>query len=665
MPHNVLVSKIRCNNPNKKNAAIHNKNHFLYIGTREGTDLTPLKYENTDKFEKEMASSEDYARYIAKRPHSHGLFGNIPLDDINEFSKDIYEISKQKRNIYRGIVSLDSRDAEELGYYDKSKWETYIRSVIPDVAKEFDIGIDKLEWAAAYHAEIGHPHVHYMFWSSERRVNSPFIHPSKQNTCREILSGKMFEEEHSNEVINKEIAKNYIMEFGKELSSEEINKISTMTSGIRHNTTLSQKIPIRQLENTTEELLTLISMIPQKGRLNYKLMPPHVKEQINKIVDIILKNTSVNEAYEKYLSSIDKISMTYSPSEAKQKRAAWIDNAIADIRKDLSNVILKDIKKQIAIHSDFTAFATALLDQYNIHHVEDDQIDHFDKSQVYDNAIITDDASLYKDKEYLEKSVNDGNQFAQYQLGKIYYSPDLGKPDYSLAISYLEASAAQGNDFAMYQLAVLYKNSDLEFYDIGKAIDYFKSSAELGNQFAQYQLGRIFSSPDYGEPDCPLAISYLKDSAAQGNDSAMYQLGRMYSNEDTPIYNVDQAISYLMESSNKNNSFAQLQLGIIYLWGKGAKRDVNVGKDFLTQAIKNVNPFAQQVLDSYETYRLQHAMNISYKLFTNIYEAISNHNDRVSTIAVERHYRNLSKKAMIEEQLKNSHKHSNSYESEK
>lgn len=260
MPHNILVSKIRCNNPNKKNAAIHNKNHFLYIGTREGTDLTPLKHENTDKFEKEMASSEDYARYIAKRPHSHGLFGNIPLDDINEFSKDIYEISKQKRNIYRGIVSLDSRDAEELGYYDKSKWETYIRSVIPDVAKEFGIGIDKLEWAAAYHAEIGHPHVHYMFWSSERRVNSPFIHPSKQNTCREILSGKMFEEEHSNEVINKEIAKKYIKEFGKELMKDEISKISSITPGIIHNTTIPHKISNYHLSKTTEEIIKLTTI---------------------------------------------------------------------------------------------------------------------------------------------------------------------------------------------------------------------------------------------------------------------------------------------------------------------------------------------------------------------------------------------------------------------
>ncbi len=57
MPHNVLISKIRCGNPNKKSTAIHNKNSFMYIGTREGTDLTPLEEENTDKFEKEMATS--------------------------------------------------------------------------------------------------------------------------------------------------------------------------------------------------------------------------------------------------------------------------------------------------------------------------------------------------------------------------------------------------------------------------------------------------------------------------------------------------------------------------------------------------------------------------------------------------------------------------------
>lgn len=58
-------------------------------------------------------------------------------------------------------------------------------------------------------------------------------------------------------------------------------------------------------------------------------------------------------------------------------------------------------------------------------------------------------------------------------------------------------------------------------------------------------------------------------------------------------------------------------------------------------------------------------MNVSYKIFKIFFDAIPKQNDRASTIVADRYYRNLSKKAMIEEQLKNPHKHRNSYESEK
>lgn len=103
----------------------------------------------------------------------------------------------------------------------------------------------------------------------------------------------------------------------------------------------------------------------------------------------------------------------------------------------------------------------------------------------------------------------------------------------------------------------------------------------------------------------------------------------------------------------------------MYLWGKGEKSNSDLGKQYLLQAINNGNEFAQQILDSYETYRLQYVMNVSYKIFNNLFNAISNQNDRASTIVADRYYRNPSKKAMIEEQLKNPHKHSNSYESVK
>lgn len=975
LPHNVLISKIRCGNPNKKSTAIHNKNNFLYIGTREGTDLTPLEEENTEKFEKEMAKPDDYVRYIAKRPHSHGLFGNIPLDDIDEVSKNLYKLSKQKRLIYRGIVSLDPRDAEDLGYYDKSKWDAYIRSVIPDIADKFGISIENLQWTAAYHAEAKHPHAHYMFWSSKPMVHDCFITEYTQNKCRELLSGKMFEDERQNEILSKEAAKNYILDFGKVLMPDEIKRISTITSGIIHEKTIIPKITGEQLNRTTEEIIRLIPMLPKSGQLKYAFMPPDVKEQINKVVDSVLKNKTVFQEYQKFMSSVGKIAKTYSPSKKELEHAVWEDNSEEDLRVDLGNIVLKNIKKELKTHSNFSLYVETILkhltepqqdpldsqleklptpaptvtsDIYNDNFTAIDndilsstfdtldhdplkeidspdfssslQSDEIDDITAYDGSVqlygdsqssdyyIKWDATyktalneLYKTHNYekaiellnisssegnllaihdlgkvsqrglgcivdeqlaatyyqkalqgfmnvyttddncylreyaayrtgklfntgngIDKDVDSAeqwfiracnNKYAQYSLAKIYMDKDIknGDPYHSGEIISLLESASEKSPYATYELGNIYRkgffaNSDYEksynyynyainkfnemlqsaaddslmyrvgkmyelglgtevnlpkaiklyqeagelkntfalfslakiylksndselhekavkiltdlhrerpdddmisyslgkvylndktrFYDISKAIEYLKKPANSENQFAQYQLGKIYSSENYGNPNYALAISYLEASASQGNDFAMYQLGvlyknselgfynlnkaidyfknsvelgnqfaeyqlgRLYSNEDLPVYNMDLAMSYLMSAASKDNSFAQLQLGIIYLWGKGGKRDVTLGIDFLNQSINNGNPFAQQILDSYETYRLQYAMNISYKLFSNIFNAITNENDRNSTIAAERNYRNLSKKVMIEEQLKNPHKHS-------
>ena len=974
LPHNVLISKIRCGNPNKKSTAIHNKNNFLYIGTREGTDLTPLEEENTEKFEKEMAKPDDYVRYIAKRPHSHGLFGNIPLDDIDEVSKNLYKLSRQKQLIYRGIVSLDPRDAEDLGYYDKSKWDAYIRSVIPDIADKFGISIENLQWTAAYHAETRHPHAHYIFWSSKPMVHDYFITEYTQNKCRELLSGKMFEEDRQNDILSKEAAKNYILDFGKKLMPEEIKRISTITSGILHEKTIIPKITGKQLNKTTEELIKLIPMLPKSGQLKYAYMPPDVKEQINKVVDSILKNKTVFQEYQKLMSSVDKMAKTYTPSKKELEHAVWEDNSDGDLRVDLGNIVLKNIKKELKTHSNFSQYVETLLKQliepqqshlelpttdpavmsditndnfisiyndisnnsnfdtweydpmeeidspdsppslqsdeiddktasgstqlfgdfqssyvenddyyikwdatyktalnelYKTHNYEkaiellnisssegnllaihdlgkvsqsglgctvDEQLaaTYYQKAlQGFMNVYTTDDncylreyaayrtGKLFNTGNGIKKDVDSAeqwfiracnNKYAQYSLAKIYMNKDIknGDPYHSGEIISLLESASEKSPYATYELGNIYRkgffaNSDYEksynyynhainkfnemlrsaaddslmyrvgkmyelglgtevnlpkaiklyqeagelkntfallslakiylksndselhekaikiltdlhrerpdddmisyslgkvylnnktrFYDISKAIEYLKKSANSENQYAQYQLGKIYSSENYGNPNYALAISYLETSASQGNDFAMYQLGvlyknselgfynlnkaidyfkdsvelgnqfaeyqlgRLYSNEDLPVYNMDLAMSYLMSAASKDNSFAQLQLGIIYLWGKGVKRDVTLGIDFLNQSINNGNSFAQQILDSYETYRLQYAMNISYKLFSNIFNAITNENNRNSTIAADRYLRNLSKKAIIEKQLKNPHKH--------
>ncbi len=128
---------------------------------------------------------------------------------------------------------------------------------------------------------------------------------------------------------------------------------------------------------------------------------------------------------------------------------------------------------------------------------------------------------IYKSISYLEQSAEQGNQFAQYQLGIIYLKGDVAEQNFSLAYDYLYQAAEQDNQFAQYQLGMIFLKGEFTNIDYDKAISYLKQSAEQNNQFAQYQLGKLYYfGADGVEVNKDLALDYLNKSAAQGNEYA-------------------------------------------------------------------------------------------------------------------------------------------------
>lgn len=224
MPVKPLISKIRCPSPNKAGTIKRNMNYVEYIATREGVDLTDIDC-NDELVRDAGRDVENYFESGNQRLSSNGLFGNIDTTNLKAVSRHLGDLSKEGRNIYRGIVSLSEEDALNLGYDQKQKWADYMRAVIPDVAKEFGIEISKLQWTAAVHMEKGHPHCHYMFWSKEDKISSPFIHESKQNKIREFLSKEMFKEERALLVAEKDTKRELITQFGKRMLKEELQQL--------------------------------------------------------------------------------------------------------------------------------------------------------------------------------------------------------------------------------------------------------------------------------------------------------------------------------------------------------------------------------------------------------------------------------------------------------
>lgn len=346
MPHSPIISKIRCHSPNKNKSRVCNRNHIIYIATREGVDLSDTTLDK--KISDSIAAMENlkdesitiesandvYVQYIAERPRSHGLFGsdNVDMTDIKALGNQLADLTSSGVCIYRGIVSLSELDALELGYDRKENWETFMRDTMPDIAKQFNIPIDKLAWTAAVHAEKSHPHAHFMFWRTDNAVRSPFIHISKQNKCREIFSKRLFEAERLIKVSNKNLARDNIIEFGKDFMTE-----------LKPEIRLPGHLKEETLSDLALKMQSLIPALPKKGRINYQLVPPDVKVKVDEFSSVLLSHPDIKQEYSKYIESVNAISQTYSATKRESEQA--LANSQFDIKKRIGNIILSAAKE--------------------------------------------------------------------------------------------------------------------------------------------------------------------------------------------------------------------------------------------------------------------------------------------------------------------------------
>lgn len=150
------------------------------------------------------------------------------------------------------------------------------------------------------------------------------------------------------------------------------------------------------------------------------------------------------------------------------------------------------------------------------------------------------------------------NAAAQYTLGNIYTS-DWKFYDLKKGVEQYGKAANQGNEYAQYRLGKLYLNPELEVYDCQKGIAYLESAAEQGNEFAQLKLGIEYIKGESVERDLFTAREWLGKSAEQGNEIAKSMLDNLYSSgrqqslgKLNPMNEFDKALMELRKSLYKS-----------------------------------------------------------------------------------------------------------------
>ncbi len=104
------------------------------------------------------------------------------------------------------------------------------------------------------------------------------------------------------------------------------------------------------------------------------------------------------------------------------------------------------------------------------------------------------------------------------------------KGDYRTALREWQPLAEQGDEYAQYNLGVLYNNGHGVPQDYKQAIKWYKLSAEQGNERAQYNLGVMYGDGTGVPQDYKQAMKWYRLSAEQGNADAQNNLGFMYHN---------------------------------------------------------------------------------------------------------------------------------------
>lgn len=349
MSYQPLISKIRCHNPNKKGSKHANRTNLHYIATREGVDLSALESSpddgTADNITFKKASDSVYTRYMATRPRSHGLMGNIDTEDLEQVERHIYQLSKQGRNIYRGITSLGEADAQALNLTNADAWYRKMNALMPDIARELGLSSTNFSWVGAFHAEPTHPHFHYQLWDNNEKIKSPYIHISVQNRCR-ILQEKSFfspEYEHTLQaVFESEREELYSL---KNRSRQTITDYFKDIMNIKYvpglqTSEIPPKFTHKDAEVLTKYLENLQSVLPLEGRMNYQFMPREVKKEIDKISDFIFKRPEMKQALSSHIQAADQIHQIKGSSS---DRESYRKKMKSDIYKRTGNIILKSL----------------------------------------------------------------------------------------------------------------------------------------------------------------------------------------------------------------------------------------------------------------------------------------------------------------------------------
>ena len=398
-----------------------------------------------------------YLKYIDERPGSNGLFTDEGVPIV--MSQVQKEMNEHPGNIWTHIISLRREDAERLGYNNPDAWMHLLRSHRNMIAQQMKIAPENFRWYAAFHNAGHHPHVHMMAYSvdpNEAYLSTKGIETIKSNLAQEIFRQDLLQ------IYQKQ------SDLRDELRQESRDRITEIVDTINHG---SYDNP--QMRTMLVQLADRLAKA--KGKKQYGYLNASTKKLVDAIVAELIKDNRIQELYSLWYEQKEDVLRTYTnkmperiPLE-QEKEFRTIRNAVVQAALQLQ------LPQEELPLSDPVPPRVDFVD---------------DGSDVYPKAVrslrepeVEPDPEV---RQFLHEAAIHGSVDAVYGVGKQYLKTDIQK-----AISMFDLAAEQGNSYAEYQLGKAYCFGQGVPQNLELGIEWLKASASHGNEYASALLEKV------------------------------------------------------------------------------------------------------------------------------------------------------------------------------
>ena len=294
----------------------------------------------------------------------HSLFGKLNNEDISyKDKKEIldYIDEKAKTQFFnKAIISIKEDEAEKYGMINKEEWINLINLKIKDIAKEYGIREDQVDYLASVHTEPGHIHCHLVFFdrNNKEQLNN-FI---KYDRIKRELNKYVYKEEISKiqEVQNKSK--------DTKLLKENFNKDMETLIGRSTLKMFNNRINIKELNNIQKEILSFYEKLKDYQEKNNKnsfkkaFLPPLLKDELRKLSFLFVgSSTQLSKNVKDYINSSIKQEVILSNNE--KRLLITKEKAIEFIYSKVDNQILQFLKERKIEVNEYNKEVTNRLNQ--------------------------------------------------------------------------------------------------------------------------------------------------------------------------------------------------------------------------------------------------------------------------------------------------------------